>query len=300
MKINVIGVPLYFGCDREGVDLSPNILRKHGLIELLEKNHEEVYDLGNIYVESTHETSKFSHHKSMKYLSPIVNVNKNLAHSVYTSLTSGSFPLVIGGDHALGLGSLSGCSKAFGEDLAVIWIDAHGDINTHTSSPSGNVHGMPLASAMGEGPSSLTDLYFKGQKVKPQNVYIVGARDLDEGELKLIDDLNLSVWTTSDVKEKGCENIINSILKDIASKGINNVHLSYDIDSLDASLVPGTGTPVANGLSMDEVKYLLKYLLSSGLIKSMDFVELNTKIDKDDSTLKVALELLDFISYNLK
>ncbi|MEW8956395.1 arginase [Clostridium sp.] len=300
MKINVIGVPLYFGCDREGVDLSPNLLRKHGLIEILEKHHEEVYDLGNIYVEFMEEKEKFSSHKSMKYLNPIVNVNKNLAHSVYSSLSTGSFPLVIGGDHALGLGSLSGCSKAFGEDLAVIWIDAHGDINTHTSSPSGNVHGMPLASAMGEGPSDLTNLYFKGRKINPKNVYIVGARDLDKGELKLIEDLNLSVWTTSDVKKEGCKNVVDSILKDINSKGITNVHLSYDIDSLDAALVPGTGTPVSQGLYLDEVNDLLKNLLSSGFIKSMDFVELNTKIDKEDSTLRVALELLDTISSSLK
>lgn len=299
MNINLIGVPLYFGCDKKGVDLSPDILRNNGLIDILEKHNHKVFDLGNLHVKQMSEQDKFKDNKSMKYLSPVVELNNNLAQSVYCSLNSGYFPLVIGGDHALGLGSICGASKHFNNDLAVIWIDAHGDINTDKTTPSGNIHGMPLAAAMGLGNESLTDIYFTDRKVNPKNVYIIGARALDQGELDLMKEVDLKLWKTSEVKELGCEKIINDILTDLNKKGITNVHISYDIDSLDANIVPGTGTPVENGLNVDEVNYILEKLLKSGLITSMDFVELNTKLDSTDQTLNVALELFNVISKSL-
>ncbi|SFB22504.1 arginase [Clostridium frigidicarnis] len=299
MNINLIGVPLYFGCDKKGVDLSPDILRNNGLIDILEKHNHKVFDLGNLHVKQMSEQDKFKDNKSMKYLSPVVELNNNLAQSVYCSLNSGYFPLVIGGDHALGLGSICGASKHFNNDLAVIWIDAHGDINTDKTTPSGNIHGMPLAAAMGLGNESLTDIYFNDRKVNPKNVYIIGARALDQGELDLMKEVDLKLWKTSEVKELGCEKIINDILTDLNKKGITNVHISYDIDSLDANIVPGTGTPVENGLNVDEVNYVLEKLLKSGLITSMDFVELNTKLDSTDQTLNVALELFNVISKSL-
>lgn len=299
MNINLIGVPLYFGCDKKGVDLSPDILRNNGLIDILEKHNHKVFDLGNLHVKQMSEQDKFKDNKSMKYLSPVVELNNNLAQSVYCSLNSGYFPLVIGGDHALGLGSICGASKHFNNDLAVIWIDAHGDINTDKTTPSGNIHGMPLAAAMGLGNESLTDIYFNDRKVNPKNVYIIGARALDQGELDLMKEVDLKLWKTSEVKELGCEKIINDILTNLNKKGITNVHISYDIDSLDANIVPGTGTPVENGLNVDEVNYILEKLLKSGLITSMDFVELNTKLDSTDQTLNVALELFNVISKSL-
>lgn len=301
MNINLIGVPLYFGCDKKGVDLSPDILRNNGLIDILEKHNHKVFDLGNLHVKQMSEQDKFKDNKSMKYLSPVVELNNNLAQSVCCSLNSGYFPLVIGGDHSLGLGSICGASKHFKNDLAVIWIDAHGDINTDETTPSGNIHGMPLAAAMGLGNKSLTDIYFNDRKVNPNNVYIIGARDLDKGELNLIKeaDLDLKLLRTSEVKELGCKKVINDILIDLKKKGITNVHLSYDIDSLDANIVPGTGTPVEAGLNIDEITYILETLLKSGLITSMDFVELNTKLDSTNKTLNVALELLNIISKSL-
>ncbi|EQB86543.1 hypothetical protein M918_13700 [Clostridium sp. BL8] len=296
MKINFIGVPLFYGCDREGVNLGPNDLRERGIIELLEKNNHEVYDLGNLHVPEILESDKFANHNKMKYLNAILDVNKNLAHQVYSSLESKSFPLVIGGDHSLGLGSISGCSK-YHDNMAVVWIDAHGDINTHETSPSGNVHGMPLAAAMGIGHSALTDVYFQGQKVKPENVFILGARDLDEGELKIIEDYKLNVYTTEDLRNLGIEEIMRRVHTTLIEKKIDAIHLSYDIDSLDSTLVPGTGTPVADGLTVDECKYMLKYLIGTRLVKSMDFVELNTRLEEGgDSTISICMDLLEHIS----
>lgn len=295
MKINIIGVPLFYGCDKKGVQNSPDELRNNGLIDILKKHNHEVYDLGNLHVPNLDENKKFSNHSNMKYINEITDVNTNLAHLVYGSLLSGSFPLVIGGDHALATGSASGSSK-YHDDMAIIWIDAHGDINTHVTSPSGNVHGMPLAALMGIGHDCLTDLYFSGVKVKKENVFIIGARDLDEGELKLIDDLDLNVYTTEEVNLRGVDSIITEV-KDILYKNkINAVHLSFDIDSIDPTFAPGTGTPVPEGLSLIQCKNILKLLFNTRLIKSMDFVELNSCLDDSDTTLNLSLDLLNHIS----
>ncbi|WP_040212109.1 arginase [Clostridium polynesiense] len=300
MNINLIGVPLFLGCDKPGVEKGPNNLRENNILQIFKNHNHEVYDLGNLYVPSFEIDDKFCDHNNMKYLSQIVGVNTNLAHLVYSSLKSGSFPLVLGGDHSLGLGSLSGVSKYFGSDLGVIWFDAHGDINTFETSPTGNVHGMPLAAAMGLGHEHLTDLYYQGIKVKPENVFIVGARDLDEGELKLIEDFSLNLWTTNDIKEKGIKKICEELKSAVKKSGVRNIHLSFDIDSLDSTLVPGTGTPVGNGLNYYEVENILKEILSLKMVKSMDFVEFNPVIDKNDLTLNNCIKLLNFIAENLR
>jgi arginase len=299
MNINLIGVPIHLGCDINGVNLGPEKLREKDIINVIKNNNHQVYDLGNIFVKEEDEKNKFSSHKKMKYIDTIVEVNTNLAEKVYTSLNSGIFPFIVGGDHSLGLGSISGASKYY-SDLAVIWVDAHGDINTHETTPSGNVHGMPLAAAMGLGHEKLVDLYFHGIKVRRENVYIVGARDLDEGELHLIQELNLNLWTTEDIKTKGIETVIRELQKKLTESQIKNVHMSFDIDCLDKDLVPGTGTPVTKGLNISETKYLLKSLLETGLIKSMDFVELNALLDKDDSTADLAIDLIDWCFKHLK
>jgi len=293
MKINVIGVPIFWGSDRAGVDYGPDKLREVEVVNVIKKNNHTVYDLGNIHVPGVSIEDKYASHESMKYLDPIVEVNTNLAHQVYNAVVAGNFPFVVGGDHSLGLGSIAGTSKHY-DDLAVIWVDAHGDINTHETSPTGNVHGMPLAASMGLGHSKLTDLYYEGRKISPENVYIIGARDLDEGELQLIDELKLNVWTTKDVQELGIEKIMEDLHNMLKEKSTDHVHLSFDIDCLDSELVPGTGTPVHDGMTVAEAKYLLKYLMETKIVKSMDFVELNTMLDKDETTAKIAIDLIDW------
>ncbi|WP_234121532.1 arginase [Clostridium hydrogenum] len=299
MNVNVIGVPLYYGSDKKGVDLGPNKIRDNNLMDILNKYNHNSYDLGNIFVPPISDEDKFLFHNKMKFLDPIVNVNTNLAEEVYNSLNSGNFPFVIGGDHSLGLGSISGASK-FYNNLAVIWVDAHGDINTDKTTNSGNVHGMPLAGAMGIGSPDLVNIYYSGIKVKPENVFIVGARDLDEGELKLISNKNLNVYSTSDIKKNGIANIMKSINEKLIENDIKAVHLSFDIDCIDKSLVPGTGTPVSNGMSIEEGEYLIEYLMKSKLVKSMDLVEFNPLLDKDDETLHVVMNLIDCIFKNMK
>ncbi|MBV7276271.1 arginase [Clostridium thailandense] len=293
MNISLIGVPIFFGSDKKGAEFGPRKLRDKNIISVLTQDNHTVYDCGDIYVENIPEEKKYDFHPTMKYLKPIVEVNTNLAHQVYSALCSGSFPLIIGGDHSIGLGSLSGTSK-FYDDIAVIWIDAHGDINTHETSMTGNVHGMPLAAAMGLGFEELIDLYNKGCKVKPENIFIIGARDLDLGEKELIKTHNLTVFSTEDVQKIGVEKIMKIIHSKLIDRGIKAVHLSFDIDCLDPNFVPGTGTPVTRGMNVIETKYMLKYLMETKLIKSMDFVELNPILDKDDKTADLCIDLLSW------
>ncbi|MEG0306363.1 MAG: arginase [Clostridium sp.] len=292
MDINLIGVPLYYGCDRVGVENGPNVLREHGMKTLLENERNKVYDLGNLYVDNTLEKQPFEAGVNAKYINEIIDVTENLAHKVYGALSSGGFPMVIGGDHALATGSIAGVARYYPEDLGVIWIDAHGDINTFETSPSGNVHGMPLAASMGVGDDSLTSLYFNGIKVKKENVFIIGARDLDEGELELIEDLNLTVWTMDKVKELGIDKVCEELNRTLSERQIKNIHLSFDIDSIDPTFIKGTGTPVPDGINLEGAEKLLTSIFETRLVKSMDFVEFNPRLDESVDTLQNCLRLI--------
>lgn len=294
MNVNLIGVPIKYGCDRDGVQFGPDKLRALGVIDIIKSNGYSVYDMGNLYVPDIMEECKYNWHKTAKYFDPIKDVTTNLAHSVYSSLESSSFPFVIGGDHSLGMGSIAGASKFF-EEIAVIWVDAHGDINDIETSPSGNVHGMPLAASMNVGHPDLTNLYYKGIKVKPENVYIIGARDLDPGEIDLAEKLKINLYTMDDINNIGLEEILTDAINKIKSSNVDGVHLSFDIDVLDSEVAPGTGTPVKDGLNVEESKLILDMILSSKFITSMDFVEFNPILDIEDKTSKICVELLDFI-----
>lgn len=291
MDISVIGVPIFFGSDKKGTEYGPEKLRQKNIIDVLNKSGHTTYDAGDIHILDIPEDEKYTFNSHMKYLKPILDVNKNLAHQVYSSLCSNSFPLTIGGDHSIGLGSLSGTSK-YHKNIAVIWLDAHGDINTDKTSPSGNVHGMPLSAAMGFGYDKLSNLYYKGPKVKPENVFILGARSLDEGEQNLLKEQNISIYSTEDIHAMGIKNIMAKINSKLKRNEIQSIHLSFDIDVLSPQLVPGTGTPVKKGINVTEVKYILKYLMETGLVKSMDMVELNPRLDENDKTSDLCIDLL--------
>ena len=299
MVVNLIGVPVFWGSDQKGVDLGPNDLRAHDIERVIENHDHTVYDLGNIYVKDVEESLKYSSHKKMKYVKEKMDLNTNLAHAVYCSLKAGSFPLVIGGDHSLGLGSVSGASKLF-KDLGVVWIDAHGDINTHETSHTGNIHGMPLSAAMGYGFDSLVNLYYQGRKVEMENVFLIGARDLDEDELAFIESHNLNVWTTEYIQNHGIDKTLSEVVSKFKERNISHVHLSFDIDVLDKTLVPGTGTPVDNGLTVEESKAILKSVLETRLVSSMDVVELNSLLDSDGLTLKTTIDIIDYCFSLLK
>lgn len=295
MDINIIGAPLKYGCDRDGVEMGPNALRYEGIIDLAIKNAHNAYDMGNVFVPYVPAINKYLDHHHLKYLDTVAMVNENLANNVYSSLKSNKFPFVIGGDHSIAMGSIAGASK-YKKKLAVIWIDAHADMNTSDTSPSGNTHGMSLSVSMNIGHPSLTNIYFKGQKIDPQNVYNIGGRDIDAGEFEITKSLGLELYTMDKVRSIGLENVINKVIKDIRNSDVDGVHLSFDIDSIDPTLVPGTGTPVKDGFNIEEIKMLFTKFLRERFVTSMDFVEFNPLIEHEDKrTTKTCMEILNHI-----
>ena len=294
MKIDVIGVPLNLGCDRAGADTAPDTLRQLGMMDLIRSTGKEAYDLGNIYVPPVENEDKYKADDHMKHLDTILRVTRNLADAVHNTIQAGGFPLIIGGDHSLGLGTGTGISMSC-DNVGIIWIDAHGDINTNKTSPSGNIHGMPLAALIGEGDSRLINLYKKGVKIKPENIFIVGARDLDEGENELIERRNLNVYTMDTIKNKGIDFVITDIHKKIKDRGIENLHMSFDIDVMDPSLAPGTGTRVDEGMTIKEMHTLLEKVIDTNKLRSMGLVELNPLLDKNNITANLCLDIVEFV-----
>lgn len=299
MKIELIGFPMFYGCDRPGVEHGPDKLRENGIVDILKKHKNDVNDNGNIDVTKVDTDKKYASHKSMKYLKEVVEANVRLAQAVETAMNKGHLPFIVGGDHSLGLGSIAGVKAASEEEFGVIWIDAHADLNITESSPSGNIHGMPLGASAGLGDLSLTALYHEGQKVKPENIYIIGLRSVDDGEEVIIKEHGINIWRMTDIRDRGMETIIGELLEKISASGIGKIHLSYDIDSLDDQLVPGTGTPVADGLEIEESKKLVQAIIETGKIGSIDFVEFNPVIDKNDITLRSSLSMLETFSESL-
>lgn len=299
MKINVIGMPIFYGCDNPGVDQGPTVMRESGTIGLLHKPGNEVVDLGDIDMVFASQSEKYKDDKHAKFLSYVLDASEKLAKKVDSSISEGSFPLTIGGDHSLGLGSVAGASKACGDldDFALIWFDAHADINTIQTSPSGNVHGMPIAGGIGID-DKLSHVYFDGIKVRPENVHIIAARDIDEGEVKIIADNNIDVYDMKKVREIGVQKTVKEVLEKIKAKGIKNIHLSYDIDGIDPEFIEGTGTRVPGGFNMEEAQYVIKEIIGSGLVKSMDLVEFNPRLEKG-ITLAHCLELTDTIAKSI-
>lgn len=294
----MIGMPLGYGAGKHGTKDGPKKYREMGLEEIIREMGFEICDLGDIEVEEVDESHMYVYDNKLKYMDVVIDANTRLAFKVYESISKGNFPLTLGGDHSLGMGSIAGVSKQV-KNLGVIWIDAHGDLNTESTSPSGNIHGMPLAASMGMGPDKLVNLFEHRVKIKDENIVLIGARDLDEGEINLIKNSKIRAFTMDKVREMGIEAVIEETLSYLKGR-VDGIHVSFDIDFLDASCVPGTGTPVAEGGKIEEAKALLGALARSGMMVSMDFVELNPLIDENDVTSNTSMELLRHVFVNLR
>lgn len=292
MKVGLIGVPTNHGCDKDGVQYGPHKLRS-SLENIFKNENIEVEYIKDIDVEIIHKDDKFKDDQNIKYYKSIHNTNEKLANTVYESLKEGYFPIILGGDHSLGLGSISGVSKYF-NNLGVVWIDAHGDFNTEVVSESKNSHGMPLAFLSGYGKKELVNLYYEGTKVKEKNIFHIGGRDIDTKERELLNSTNVNLYDKSVIDTHGFKWILDDILEKCKNQDIDALHISFDIDFMDKHLVPGTGTRVDYGYSVEESKYILRKLMESNMVKSMDFVEFNPLLDDQDKTLDICNELLKY------
>ncbi len=291
-KIRIIGVPMDLGASRRGVDMGPSALRVAGLQARIKQLGCQVEDIGNISVKQPEEMSYGE--KRAKYLAEIADACKDLGVMVEKSLEENQVPIVLGGDHSIAAGSLSGVASHFKKKdkrIGLIWLDAHGDINTPESSPSGNVHGMPLAAAMGYGAAELVELLDFKPKVEAQNISLVGIRDLDSAEKKLAKKSGVHVFTMRDIDERGMREVMSDALK-YAMDDTGGIAVSLDMDFVDPSDAPGVGTPVRGGATYREAHLAMEMIADTEAMASLEIVEINPVIDEHNRTALLGVELV--------
>ncbi len=290
--IRVIGVPLDLGQSRRGVDMGPSAVRVAGLEARLEAIGHIVEDAGNIAVAIPEQKKEGA--ANAKYLKEITATCTKSADMVLKALEAGKVPLVLGGDHSVAAGTVSGVAEFYrrqGQKIGLLWIDAHTDMNTPESSPSGNVHGMPLASIMGLPPYELGKIYDFSPKIAPENCVLVGIRDVDNFEKENIRKAGVEVFTMRDIDERGMRAVMEDALR-MAGNGTAGYHVSLDMDWIDPEDAPGVGTPVWGGATYREAHLAMEMICDSGKMVSMEAVEVNPVIDESNRTASLAVELI--------
>ncbi len=288
MQIDIIGVPIDLGADRRGVDMGPSAIRYAHLREKVEMLGKAVADKGNIEVPIA-ETCSIDD-PNLKYIDCIVPMARRAAGAVATAVQNGHFPLVLGGDHSLSLGSVRGAAR--NKNLALIWIDAHADFNTDKTTPSGNIHGMPLAALCGLGDKRLTRLWEEpAAAVDPRHVAVIGARDLDAGEKANLREAGVTVMGMEQIDRLGMSRAVEEAIARV-SKDVDGLYLSFDMDALDPLHAPGVGTPVPAGLSQREGHVACELVGATGRLIGMDIVEVNPILDVENRTAALAVEFV--------
>jgi arginase len=285
-EVSIVGAEIDLGQTRRGTDMGPNAIRYSGLAERLDGLGIDVFDGGNIVAELP-EVAGLSDRQTL-YLPAILASCKEIAARVGAIVRAGRTPLVLGGDHSIAMGTLSGLHSVFGPG-GVLWVDAHGDVNRPDTSPSGNVHGMPLAAALGRCGFSVDGLAGPPW-VDPERVALVGLRELDPGEKDLVGELRLRAFTMADIDRRGIAGVMRDALEVVGGPGF--VHLSLDVDVCDPEIAPGVGTPVRGGLSYREAHLAMELVAEAALMTSMEVVELNPILDHANLTGQLAVELV--------
>ncbi|KXB33521.1 putative arginase [Bacteroidales bacterium KA00251] len=296
MKLfDVIGFPINLGCDKNGNELTPSILRRDGCYTSAKH---QVNDLGDLPCtpRAAIIEEKYASHPKIKFLKPILTASRPLAERVMHSIEQQHIPLCVGGDHVMAFGSIAGVGLAKGADnYAVIYIDAHGDFNTEASSSTGNMHGMHLSYLMGYGEANIANFWGVRPLLNSKNIYFLGARALDPGEKERATKLNMYIRSSEQLNASDPEEVMDDILSDIKSKGIEHIHLSFDVDVIDPRYAPGTGVPEEDGITPALVYTLVRQAVQSDLVKSIDLVELNTNLDQDRVTERIMQQVLSII-----
>jgi arginase len=286
-QVAVIGAPLDLGQGRRGVDMGPSAIRYAGLDDRIRSLGRDCFDWGNVEAPVAEATAAGD--ERARFLPQIKATCERVAQLVALAARDRVVPLVLGGDHSVALGTLGGLARVHGPG-GVIWIDAHGDLNTPETSPSGNVHGMVLAAALGRAGAEFEDAAWRYPLVEPGRLALVGVRSLDPGERELLRELDARVFTMSDVDRLGVERVVRESLAHVAGPGF--VHVSLDLDVVDPDVAPGVGTPVRGGLNYREAHLALELVAESGLSGSLEVVEVNPILDRENETAKLAVELV--------
>jgi arginase len=289
LSIDLIGVPMDFGAGHRGVDLGPAAIRHARLVARLRELGHEVHDLGDLRVPVRDNVEVGD--PSLRYLDSILPVLVELRAAVQHSVAHGHVPVVLGGDHSIGLGSVAGSLAE--RKLGVLWVDTHGDFNTHETTPSGNIHGMPLAALCGYGHDTLRTLAgaHTAPIVDPANVVIIGARDLDPAEKQLMRESGVTVFSMAAIDRYGIHEVVRRAMS-IAARNTDGIHLTFDLDVVDPQFAPGVGTPSAGGMPVREAHAVMEMLAASGLLVALDVVEVNPILDERNRTAELAVDLV--------
>ena len=290
--LRMIGVPMDLGADRRGVDMGPSAFRSTGFAAAVQRLGYELRDYGNVRV-ATPEVRTIGEVKA-KYLDEIVDSCDELRQATRKALEDGEMPLVVGGDHSIAVGTVAGVAehwRAQGQAIGLLWIDAHADMNTPESTPSGNVHGMPLSACLGIGPELLTGLGGFSPKVVKDHVVLLGIRDLDRREKEIVRRSGVHAYTMRDIDERGIGPILEEALGYL-NDGTAGFHVSLDVDGLDPLIAPGVGTPVRGGISFREAHLLMELVADDGRALSFEVTEINPILDDRNKTAEVAVDLL--------
>jgi arginase len=285
-RVAIIGAELDLGAGRRGVDMGPSAIRYAGLGERLAALGIPSEDWGNVYtrVRETMEAGE----ENARFLTEIREVCERIAEQVRNASENGLTPLVLGGDHSVALGTIGGLASVHGPG-GVLWFDAHGDLNTPSTTPSGNVHGMPLAALLGRAGVGFESNSWSLPALEPERVAVIGARSIDPGERNAIKELGVAVYTISDIDRRGVEPVLKEALERVS--GAPFVHISVDLDLVDPGVAPGVGSPVKGGLSYREAHLAMELVAESGLLSSLELVEVNPILDHENATAKLAVDL---------
>lgn len=287
--IELIGAPQDLGQVRRGVDMGPSAVRVAGLIPRLQALGFDVIDRGNIRCAEMATATEGA--ASARFLDAIVTDSNELARTVEAAVRAGHFPLVIGGDHSIAIGTTGG-TAAVHPRQGLLWIDAHADYNTPETSPSGNIHGMPVAAILGDGPDSLVQVAGVSPKALEANTVIIGLRSVDREEAARLRDSNITYFTMHDIDLRGVASVIEEAIGVLTADGVDRVHLSFDADAVDPSDAPGTGTPVVGGFTYRESHLMMELLAERDIITSADFTEVNPILDEENHTAELIVELI--------
>lgn len=290
-EVEILGAPLDLGCNLRGANIGPATVRIAGLADKLASLGIRAIDSGDVAVPLRETLSAAMANE--KYLSIIAEICEEVCRRTEQSLENGRFPLLIGGDHSIAIGTINGSANFFhkhGGKLGLIWVDAHADVNTLSTSPSGNVHGMPLSAVLGWGHERLVNVGGAGSRLSPENVALIGIRNLDEGEKAFVREAGIHYFTMTDIDQRGMYAVIADALDRLTSR-CTAIHLSFDLDAVDPLWAPGVSTPVAGGLTYREAHLMLETVASAGLLRSMEFVEINPMYDNNHQTSKLCIEL---------
>ncbi|NTW02122.1 MAG: arginase [Oscillochloris sp.] len=287
-EIALIGVPIDLGAGRRGVDMGPSAMRYTGLQQRITALGYTVRDLGNLIAPMLETGAPLGTDERLRYLEPIADLCATLADTVAACVQRGQLPLILGGDHSLAIGSVSGSAR--GRNLGLIWIDAHADFNTAETTPSGNIHGMSLAALSGRGHPLITGLAGKTPAIRPEQIALVGVRDLDPLEREALRGSGIHTFTMHEIDRRGMANVMEQAIS-VISRDTDGYHVSFDLDVLDPREAPGVGTPVFGGISYREAHLAMEMLAQAGGLRSLDLVEVNPILDVHNATAQLAVEV---------